>query len=447
MIASLKALLRANVSFDPTVLEAHGKDTSYPEVHPPEAVVFAESLQDVLKVLAWCHKHQTPVIPFGTGSSLEGHITPISPAISLDFSRMNRILEVHPQDFLVAVEPGVRREELNQALRDIGLFFPVDPGANATLGGMAATNASGTTTVRYGGMRQNVAELEVVLANGQTLRLGRSVRKTSSGYDLKDLFIGSGGTLGVITRLVLRLYPIPDFIHTMRVFFPSLAEAAEAAYRIMASSLPVARLELLDELSIKVINRDLKRTYLEKPTLFLEFHSSTGMAIEEESALAEKLVRDAGALDINIARNEQERSEQWEARHNFAWAFMRCNPGCLYYTTDTAVPLSRVTELVMYAQQLLKEMHLEGSIVGHIGDGNFHTLIATLPEEYSRAESFSELLVQRSLELGGTATGEHGIGLVKMKFMEAEHGAALEWMRQIKALFDPEGILNPGKII
>jgi D-lactate dehydrogenase (cytochrome) len=447
MIATLIDLLGEKVSFDPTILEAHGKDTSYPEVHPPEAVVFAESVEDVLKVLAWCHNHQTPVIPFGTGSSLEGHITPISPAISLDFSRMNRILEVYPQDFLVAVEPGVRREELNHALRETGLFFPVDPGANATLGGMAATNASGTTTVRYGGMRQNVAELEVVLANGQVLRLGRSVRKSNSGYDLKDLFIGSGGTLGVITRLVLRLYPLPDYIHTMRVFFPGLAEATEAAYRIMASALPVARLELLDELSIKVINRDLKRTYLEKPALFLEFHSSTGTAIEEETSLAERLARDAGALDINTARNEQERSDQWEARHNFAWAFMRCNPGCFYYTTDTAVPLSRVTELVTYAQQLLKEMHLEGSIVGHVGDGNFHTLIATLPEEYSRAESFSEQLVQRSLELGGTITGEHGVGLVKMKFMEAEHGPALEWMRQIKTLFDPEGILNPGKIV
>jgi D-lactate dehydrogenase (cytochrome) len=215
----------------------------------------------------------------------------------------------------------------------------------------------------------------------------------------------------------------------------------------MASSLPVARLELLDELSLKIINRDLNRNYLEKPALFLEFHSSTGTAIEEESALAEKLMRVAGALDINIAKHEQERSDQWEARHNFANAFMRCYPGYLYYTTDTAVPLSRVTELVSFAQQLLKEMNLEGSIVGHIGDGNFHTLIATPPEEYWRAEAFSEQLVQRSLELGGTATGEHGVGLVKMKFMEAEHGPALEWMREIKALFDPEGILNPGKIV
>src|SRR5260370_4853295 len=354
MLATLKDLLGKKVSFDPLVREVHGKDASYPEIHLPQAVVFAESVEDVLKVLAWCRQHHTPVIPFGSGSSLEGNITPQAPAISLDFSKRIHIMDVYPQDFLVAVEPGVTREELSLALHDTGLFFPVDPGANATLGGMAATNASGTTTVRYGGMRQNIAELEVVLANGQVLRLGRLVRKTSSGYDLKDLFIGSGGTLGVITRLVLRVYPIPEFIHTMRVFFPSLAEATEAAYRIMASSLPVARLELLDELSLKVMNRDLNRRYLEKPALFLEFHSSTGNAIEEESALAEKLMRVAGALDINIAKNEQERSDQWEARHNFAHAFMRSNPGCLYYTTDTAVPLSRVVELVSFAQQLLK---------------------------------------------------------------------------------------------
>lgn len=447
MTVTLQNLLGEKVSLDPAILEAHGHDSSYPEMHPPEAVIFAESVEDVQKVLAWCRKHQMPLIPFGAGSSLEGQVTPQAPAVSLDFSRMNHILEVRPQDFLVAVEPGVTREELNRALQDSGLFFPVDPGANASLGGMAATNASGTTTVRYGGMRQNVVELEVVLANGEILHLGRAVRKTSSGYDLKDLFIGSGGTLGVITRLVLRLHPVPAFVHTLRVFFPDLPEAAEAAYRIMVSALPVARLELLDELSIKVINLDLKRNYLEKPALFLEFHSSTATAIEEESAFAEKLVQEAGALDINVAKHEQEREAQWEARHNFYWAFVRNHPGNVFYTTDVAVPLSRVTEVVRYTQQLLQEMELEGCIVGHVGDGNFHTLIATQPTGYARAEAFSALLVERSLELGGTATGEHGVGLVKRKFMEAEHGAALAWMRQVKALFDPEGILNPGKIV
>ncbi len=447
MIATLKARLGEKVSDDPAILEVHGKDASYPKVVPPLAVVFAESREDVQEVLAWCRENHTPVIPYGSGSSLEGQIIPHIPAVSLDFSRMNRVLEIRPEDFLVAVEPGITRQALENALRDTGLFFPVDPGANASLGGMAATNASGTTTVRYGGMRQNVAELEVVLANGEVLRLGRSVRKTSSGYDLKDLFIGSAGTLGIITRLVLRLYPVPVFIHALRVFFPGLEEAAQAAYQIMASALPVARLELLDELSIKVINQDLRQHYLEKPALFLEFHSSVAEAIEEESRLAEKLVRAAGARDINVARGVEERETQWEARHQFYWAFVHCNPGRLYYTTDVAVPLSRVPELVGYAQELLREMHLEGSIVGHVGDGNFHTLVGTLPEDYHLAEDYSGQLVERSLALGGTATGEHGVGLVKKRFMEAEHGPALQWMRQIKALFDPEGILNPGKML
>src|SRR5215469_8221509 len=447
MLATLKDQFGEKVSFDPAILEAHGRDRSYPAVQPPEAVVFAESVEDVQQMLAWCRTQHMPLIPYGSGSSLEGQIIPHIPAVSLDFSRMNRVLEIRPEDFLVAVEPGITRERLENELRDTGLFFPVDPGANATLGGMAATNASGTTTVRYGGMRQNVAELDVVLANGEILHLGRSVRKTSSGYDIKDLFIGSGGTLGIITRLVLRLYPVPTFVHTLRVFFPGLVEAAEAAYRIMASALPVARLELLDEHSIKVINRDLQRTYLEKPALFLEFHSSTGEAIEAESELVDKIVRETGALDINVARHAQDRADQWEARHNFYWSFVRSNPGSVFYTTDIAVPLSRMPAAVSYARQLLKEMALEGAIVGHVGDGNFHTLLATSPEEYARAEAFSELLVKRSLELGGTATGEHGVGLVKRKFMEAEHGAALQWMRHIKALFDPEGILNPGKIV
>lgn len=447
MLTTLKALLGEKVSTNPTVLTAHGQDKSYPEIYPPLAVVYAESVKDVQDVLHWCREHHTPVIPFGAGSSLEGQLTPQTPVVSLDLSRMNRVIDVRPEDFLVTVEPGVTREALHAALHNTGLFFPVDPGANASLGGMASTNASGTTTVRYGGMRQNIAELEVVLANGEVLRLGRPVRKTSSGYDLKDLFIGAAGTLGIITKLVLRLYPVPPFIHTLRVFFPGLREAAQAAYKIMASALPVARLELLDELSIEAINAYLHLHYMQKPALFLEFHSSTAEAIEEESRVAEQLMREAGALDINVAKNAEERDVQWEARHNYYYAFINSHPNCVYYTTDTAVPLAKVADLVIYAQQLLKDMQLAGSIVGHVGDGNFHTAIATPPEEYFRAEEYSSLLVTRALELGGTATGEHGVGIVKKKFMEAEHGPALAWMRQIKALFDPLGILNPGKIV
>lgn len=446
MLATLQARLGAKVVLDPAVLEAHGQDKNYPQVYPPLAVVFAESVSDIQKALEWARTERVAVIPYGGGSSLEGQLTPQGPTLSIDLSRMKHVLATRPTDFLVEVEPGVTREQLNATIADLGLFFPVDPGANATLGGMAATNASGTTTVRYGGMRHNVAEMDVVLASGEMLTLGRGVRKTSSGYDLKDLFIGSAGTLGIITRLVLRVYPLPAFVHTLRVFFPGLREASEAANRIMASALPVARLELLDELSIGFINRDLGQNYMEKPSLFLEFHSSTSQAIHEESRLAEQLMRQAGALEIDAASSAEERAAQWEARHNYYWAVVHCNPGCVLYSTDTAVPLSRVTDLLLYAQQLLKEMDLPGSIVGHVGDGNFHTGVAITPERWQQAEDYSLRLTKRALELGGTATGEHGIGLVKKRFLREEHGAAVEWMRQIKGLFDPQGLLNPGKI-
>lgn len=446
MLATLQERMGAKVSVDAAVLEAHGQDRNYPQVYPPLAVVYAENVADVQEALRWAREAGVAVIPYGAGSSLEGQLTPQGPALSLDLSRMKRLLSVRPADFLVEVEPGITREELNAALVETGLFFPVDPGANATLGGMAATNASGTTTVYYGGMRANIVEMDVVLASGEVLTLGRSVRKTSSGYDLKDLFIGSAGTLGIITRLVLRLYPQPAYVHTLRVFFPGLREASEAAYRVMASALPVARLELLDELSIGFINRDLGQNYLEKPALFLEFHSSSSAASEQESSQAEQLMRETGALDIAAARSAQEREEQWEARHNYYWAVQRCNPDCIFYTTDTAVPLARVTDLVLYAQQLLGEMHLAGSIVGHIGDGNFHTLLAIQPGQWELAEAYSRRLTGRALELGGTASGEHGIGLVKKQFLREEHGAAVDWMQQVKKLFDPANMLNPGKI-
>lgn len=445
MIGTLKERLGDKVSTSPSVLDAHGRDENYPRTLPPLAVVFAESVGDVREALAWAREHNTPVIPFGAGTSLEGHLVPQAPAISLDLSRMNRILDVQPEDFLVTVEPGVTRSALDAALRHTGLFFPVDPGADASLGGMAATNASGTTTVKYGGMRHNVAALEVVLANGEALQLGRPVRKTSSGYDLKDLFVGSAGTLGVITRLTLRLHPVPPHVHTLRVFFPSLSAAAEASYMIIASALPVARLELMDELSMRAINGHLGRDYPERPALFLEFHSSTEEAIAAESRAVEDLAREAGAIDIDVARTQEERTAQWEGRHQIFWATTHLYPGHTYTITDTAVPLSKMPALVAHAQELIARMGLRAGIVGHVGDGNFHTLVATLPEDLPRAHEFSALLVERALELGGTATGEHGIGLAKRAYMAAEHGSALDWMRRLKALFDPQGLLNPDK--
>jgi D-lactate dehydrogenase (cytochrome) len=447
LLDDLRERLGAKVSTAPADLQTHDHDENYPEPRAPLAVVFAESTDDVRATLAWAREHATPVIPFGTGTSFEGQMVPQGSAISLDLSQMNRVLDILADDFLAVVEPGVTRTSLNSALRHTGLFFPVDPGADASLGGMAATNASGTTTVRYGGMRANVAALQVVLANGETLELGRAVRKTSSGYDLKDLFIGSAGTLGVITKLTLRLHPVPEYIHTLRIFFPGLAEAAQAAYTMMASALPVARIELVDELGMRAMNRYRGTAYLERPALFVEFHSSTAAAVEDEARLAEELARDAGALDIHRATTAEERTAQWEARHQHYWALINQFPGHTYTITDVAVPISRVAELVGYTQQLLAEMDLPGSVVGHVGDGNFHTLIATLPGELARAETLSARLVERALELGGTATGEHGVGVTKKKYMPLEHGPALEWMRQIKGLFDPEGILNPGKIV
>jgi D-lactate dehydrogenase (cytochrome) len=439
-----------NVTTIPTVLYSHGRDENFPDVRPPLAVAYANGVADVQTVLGWCRAHSISVIPFGAGTSLEGALVPAdpqAPGISLDLSRMNRVLSIQPENFQAVVQPGVTRTALNTALRYTGLFFPVDPGADGSLGGMAATNASGTTTVRYGGMRANTLALQVVLANGEVLRLGRPVLKTSSGYDLKDLFIGSSGTLGVITELTLRLHPLAEHIHTLRVFFPSITAAAEAAYAVMASALPVARLELVDELGIRSINHYLGRDYQEAPGLFMEFHSSTAAALETEVALVEALVREAGATNITMARTPEERTAQWEARHHVYWALVNMHPGQVYIITDTAVPLARLPESIAYAQQLLSETGLQGSIVGHVGDGNFHTLIAVPPEDDERARAFSGQLVHHALALGGTASGEHGIGLVKRGYMAEEHGEAVDWMRRVKALFDPDGLLNPGKII
>jgi D-lactate dehydrogenase (cytochrome) len=447
MIAELTERLGDKVSTSESILEQHGRDENYPEVRPPLAVVFAETVEDIAETLAYARHTGTPVIPFSAGSSLEGHLVPTGDAISLDLSRMNRVLEVRPEDFLAVVEPGITRTALNTALRDSGLFFPVDPGADASLGGMAATNASGTTTVRYGGIRQNVAALDVMLASGELLHLGRPVRKTSSGYDLKDLFIGSAGTLGIITRLTVHLHPVPEHVHALRVFFPTLTAAAETAYMIMASALPVARLELIDALSMRAVNRYLNRDYPESPALFIEFHSSTAESIAAESRDAEAIAREAGAFSVDVARTQAERSAQWEARHHMYWAFRTLYPGCTYLITDTAVPLSQVPNLVARTEELLAELRLDGGIVGHIGDGNIHTVIACRPEDRDRATEFSDRLVEYALSLDGTITGEHGVGLTKRRFLAAEHGPAVAWMQQMKALFDPDGILNPGKIV
>jgi len=446
-IARLQERLGPKVSQNRYDLETHGHCESYRESRPPLAVVFAESEDDVRCVVRWAAEHRVGVIPFGAGTSLEGQLLPQGPAVSLDLSRMDRLLEVRPEDFLAVVEPGLTYQRLNHLLRHHGLFFAVDPGADASLGGMAATNASGTTTIRYGGMRQNVLALRVVLANGETLEAGRPVRKTSSGYDLKDLFVGSEGTLGIITRLTLRLHPAPAHVHTSRVFFPDLATTVQAATLVMASGLPVARLELVDELGMRAVNRYLGRTYPELPALFTEFHSSTAAVADAESHEVLALLQEAGATAVDLARTAEEQAAQWEARHKLYWAITAHFPGHLFMLTDAAVPLSSLPEIVTRTQRLLAELELEGSILGHVGDGNFHTLVGVPPEEYGKAERFAERVAEMALALGGTVTGEHGVGLRKKRFLPLEHGPAVEWMRRLKALFDPTGILNPGKIV
>lgn len=445
MFAELQAQFGERCSLNPYVLEAHGRDENQTPGQPPLAVIFAESTADVQSALVWANISHIPIIAFGAGTSFEGHVVPQSPAISLDLSRMNRVLHIAPEQFTVEVEPGVTRQQLNAALRDTGLFFPVDPGADATLGGMAATNASGTTTVRYGGMRHNVLALEVILANGEILQLGRAVRKSSSGYDLKDLFIGSGGTLGIITRLTLRLHPIPDKTHTMRAFFPTLPAAAEAAYQVMANALPVARLELLDERSIATLNRGLGRADPEMPALLMEFHSSTTEAIKAEVAMLEAIVRECGAVSTQQAATKDEQATLWEIRHKSYWTFVNQFPGRRYTITDIAVPLAKLVEALQFAQTTLDELGIQGCLLGHVGDGNFHTFIATDPDDSEQAHAYSERLVTYALSVGGTASGEHGIGIVKRPYLEEEHGPALVWMQRVKDLFDPLHLLNPGK--
>ncbi len=447
LLDALAARLGERLDRNPYVIAAHGHDANETAGTAPLAVVFAESVADVQVTLAQAAEARIPVIAFGAGTSFEGHVVPQGPAISLDLSRMRRVVRLAPEDFLVEVEPGLTRLALNAALRHTGLFFPVDPGADASLGGMAATNASGTTTVAYGGMHHNVLALEVVLANGQVLTLGRAVRKSSSGYDLKDLFIGSGGTLGIITKLTLRLHPVPEHVHTLRVVFTDVAEVAQAAYAIMANALPVARLELLDGASLRAVNRSLGRDYPEQPTLLIEFHAATAEAMAAETALAHEIVTSHGARTVEVARTRDENEQIWEARHKTYWAMVSQFPGCQYTITDTAVPLSQLVGLVGFAQDLLREMRLDGGILGHVGDGNIHVLLATPPDAPQAAHDYSARLVAYALSVGGTASGEHGIGVVKRRFLRQEHGDALDWMAAIKGVFDPHNLLNPGKDI
>jgi D-lactate dehydrogenase (cytochrome) len=449
LIEALRALLGERLSTARAVREHHGKDASYHAMEMPDAVAFAESTEEVAAIVRLCADHKRPVIAFGTGTSLEGQVQAAQGGICIDLSGMNAILEVNEADLDCRVQAGVTRKALNTHLRDTGLFFPIDPGADASLGGMAATSASGTNAVRYGTMRENVMGLTVVLADGRVIRTGGRARKSSAGYDLTRLIVGSEGTLGVITEVQLRLYGIPEAITAAVCSFDSLAGAVDTVILTIQSGIPVARIELLDELQVRAINAYSKLEYPEKPTLFFEFHGTEAWA-REQAELVGEIARDYGGANFTWATRQEDRTKLWQARHDAYFANLAMKPGSRGWATDVCVPISRLAECILETRRDIDESGVLAPIVGHVGDGNFHLTFLIDPddpEEMARAEGVNERMVMRALAMGGTCTGEHGVGTGKMRFMQAEHGEALTVMRQLKLALDPDNIMNPGKIL
>lgn len=449
-IAELQAAFGNRVVTSRAVREQHGNTVTWIANQAPDAVVYPQSTEDVQRVVLICAKHGMPIIPFGTGSSLEGHVNAPQGGVSIDFRDMNRLVAVHAEDLDCVVQPGITRKELNEQLRDSGLFFPIDPGANASLGGMAATRASGTNAVRYGTMKDNVLTMKVVLANGEVIDTARRAKKTSAGYDLTRLMVGSEGTLGIITELTLKLAGIPEAIAGGRCPFPSVEAACNATIMTIQSGIPVARIELLDALQVKALNMASKTGLPETTLLLMEFHGSEASVAEQSERFGEIAAEFGGGPFVWTAQAE-ERTKLWEARHNAAFANFQLRPGAAMIATDVCVPISRLADCVTETQADLTENNMVAPIVGHVGDGNFHlTLLVDMSsaEEVARAKAISDRLVKRALAMDGTSTGEHGIGQGKTKYMEAEHGAAgVEVMRAIKRALDPLNILNPGKML
>ncbi|MGA1831715.1 FAD-binding oxidoreductase [Rhizobium wenxiniae] len=428
--------------------EQHAHTTTYLPAQLPDGVVFVETSEDVKSVVGICAEHSVPVIPFGVGSSLEGQVNAPSGGISVDFSRMNKVLRISPEDLDVTVEPGITREELNRELRDTGLFFPIDPGANATIGGMASTRASGTNAVRYGTMKDNVLALTVVTANGEEIRTARRARKSSAGYDLTRLFVGAEGTLGVITSVTLKLQGIPEKIGGGVCAFPTIEDACNAVIMTIQMGIPVARIELLDDVQIKACNAYSNLSYPEKPTLFLEFHGTEDTVRIQSEQFAE-IAAECGGDEFQWTANAEERTKLWNARHNAYWAGRALDPSLNGLSTDVCVPISRLAECVAETQADIQNSGLLAPIVGHAGDGNFHVLVLFNdkdPASVANVEAFTERLSRRALAMDGTCTGEHGVGQGKMSYLDEELGGALDVMRSVKKGLDPENIFNPGKI-
>ncbi|TFG85507.1 MAG: FAD-binding protein [Hyphomicrobiales bacterium] len=431
------------------VREQHGHDEAHHAPKPPDAVIWPRSTAEVALVARTCHANGCPIVPWGTGTSLEGQVIPVQGGISLDFAQMDQVLSVHAEDMDVVVQPGIRRKRLNEYLRDTGLFFPVDPGADASLGGMAATRASGTCAVRYGTMREAVLALEVVMADGRVIRTGSRARKSSAGYDLTKLFVGSEGTLGIITELTIRLHGVPEAISAATCAFERMEDAVNAVIQTIQMGVPVARIELLDALTIRGFNGYSGYDMPERPTLFLEFHGSEAGVAEHAETVGE-IARDHGCLGFDWTTNPEERGRLWQARHDVYYAQQSLRKGSRGYVTDACVPISRLAEAILETAEDLAASPLIAPLVGHVGDGNFHLAILIDPEnpaEKVEAERLGMRISERALRLGGTVTGEHGVGLGKRKFMQAEHGEAWAVMGDIKRTLDPHGILNTGKIV
>jgi D-lactate dehydrogenase (cytochrome) len=446
-IAELREVLGDRLSTAAAVREQHGKDQTWNPGAPPDAVAFVQTTGEVQRIVAICGKYDTPVIAYGTGTSLEGHFTAPFGGISIDLSGMNRILEVNAADLDCRVEAGVTRKQLNVHLRDQGLFFPVDPGADASLGGMTATRASGTNAVRYGTMRENVLNVTAVMANGEIIRTGSRARKSSAGYDLTRLLVGSEGTLGIITEVALRLYGIPESIVAAVCPFPSVEACCNATITAIQMGLPVARIELVDSEHVKAFNAYSHLDLAVSPTLFLEFHGTVASAREQAETFA-AIAEELGGGPYRWAEKEEDRQKLWQARHDAFWATRSLMPGKDAFATDVCVPISRLAECVTDTQADLAANGLYGPIVGHVGDGNFHVVLycdRSDADEVARVKGVYGRLIDRAIAMGGTCTGEHGIGSGKVAYLEREHGPALAFMREIKRALDPRNIMNPGK--
>ena len=450
LIAELKAHFGDRCSTALVVREQHGRDESaYTTVPPPAAVVFAECTDDVSQTVRMAAVYNVPIIPFGVGTSLEGHLLAVQGGISIDLGRMNKVLSINPEDLTVTVQAGVTRKQLNEEIKSTGLFFPIDPGADATIGGMSATRASGTNAVRYGTMRENVLGLEVVTASGEVIRTGTRARKSSAGYDLTRLMVGSEGTLGVITEITVKLYPLPEAVSAATCSFPSIEAAVRTTIQIIQMGIPIARVELIDANAVRMVNAHSKLTLPEQPMLLMEFHGSPA-SVKEQAETVQEIAAEFESQAFEWATTPEERTRLWTARHNAYFAGIQSRPGCRAISTDTCVPISRLADCLLDSVAEVESSGIPYFLVGHVGDGNFHFGYLIDPnsaQERATAEDLNNKLVARALSLEGTCTGEHGIGLHKMDFLVTEAGVgAVAMMRTIKHALDPKNIMNPGKV-